>query len=92
MLFTAYVPLIKEYFPEANGNWDAAIMDTRAPLLNTPKYTNGTLSNPGIAAVLAGVRLPSATGLYGKTFKVPPGGIIQQALDSCANTGGLVVL
>jgi len=29
MLMAAYDPLIKDYFPEANGNWDAAIMDTR---------------------------------------------------------------
>ncbi|HEY1661684.1 MAG TPA: alginate lyase family protein [Verrucomicrobiae bacterium] len=28
MLLTVYVPLLKDYFPEANGNWDAAIMDT----------------------------------------------------------------
>lgn len=29
MLLTAYYPLIKDFFPEANGNWDAAIMDTQ---------------------------------------------------------------
>jgi parallel beta-helix repeat protein len=28
MLLTVYYPLIKDFFPEANGNWDAAIMDT----------------------------------------------------------------
>jgi parallel beta-helix repeat protein len=28
MLTTVYVPLLKDYFPEANGNWDAAIIDT----------------------------------------------------------------
>lgn len=28
MLLTVYYPLIKDYFPEANGNWDAAMMDT----------------------------------------------------------------
>jgi hypothetical protein len=28
MLLTVYDPLIKDYFPEANGNWDAAMMDT----------------------------------------------------------------
>jgi hypothetical protein len=28
MLLTVYHPLLKNYFPEANGNWDAAIMDT----------------------------------------------------------------
>lgn len=29
MMLTAYYPLIKDFFPEANGNWDAAIMDTQ---------------------------------------------------------------
>jgi parallel beta-helix repeat protein len=28
MLLTAYYPLIRDFFPEANGNWDAAIMHT----------------------------------------------------------------
>jgi hypothetical protein len=28
MLLTVYYPLIRNFFPEANGNWDAAIMDT----------------------------------------------------------------
>ena len=28
MLLTVYHPLLKDYFPEANGNWDAAMMDT----------------------------------------------------------------
>jgi parallel beta-helix repeat protein len=28
MLLTAYYPLIKDFFPEANGNWDAALMHT----------------------------------------------------------------
>jgi len=28
MLLSAYYPLITGFFPEANGNWDAAIMDT----------------------------------------------------------------
>lgn len=28
MLLTVYEPLIQDYFPEANGNWDAAMMDT----------------------------------------------------------------
>lgn len=28
MLLTVYYPLLKDFFPEANGNWDAAIMDT----------------------------------------------------------------
>ncbi|HEY4415048.1 MAG TPA: alginate lyase family protein [Verrucomicrobiae bacterium] len=28
MLLTVYYPLLKNYFPEANGNWDAAMMDT----------------------------------------------------------------
>jgi hypothetical protein len=28
MLLTVYYPLIRDYFPEANGNWDAAMMDT----------------------------------------------------------------
>jgi parallel beta-helix repeat protein len=28
MLLTVYYPLIKDFFPEANGNWDAAIIDT----------------------------------------------------------------
>lgn len=28
MLLTVYQPLLKNYFPEANGNWDAAIIDT----------------------------------------------------------------
>lgn len=28
MLLTVYYPLIKDYFPAANGNWDAAMMDT----------------------------------------------------------------
>jgi hypothetical protein len=28
MLLTVYYPLIKDFFPEANGNWDAALIDT----------------------------------------------------------------
>jgi hypothetical protein len=28
MMMGVYYPLIKNFFPEANGNWDAAIMDT----------------------------------------------------------------
>ena len=28
MLRTAYYPLIENFFPEANGNWDAALMNT----------------------------------------------------------------
>jgi hypothetical protein len=28
MLLGVYYPLLKDYFPEANGNWDAAIMST----------------------------------------------------------------
>jgi parallel beta-helix repeat protein len=28
MLLTVYYPLIKDFYPEANGNWDAAMMDT----------------------------------------------------------------
>jgi len=28
MLLTVYYPLIQEFFPEANGNWDAAILHT----------------------------------------------------------------
>ena len=28
MILDVYYPLIKDFFPEANGNWDAAIMDT----------------------------------------------------------------
>jgi hypothetical protein len=28
MIVGVYYPLIKNFFPEANGNWDAAIMDT----------------------------------------------------------------
>lgn len=28
MLLTVYYPLIKDYFPEANGNWDAALINT----------------------------------------------------------------
>jgi len=28
MLLTVYYPLIEDFFPQANGNWDAAIMDT----------------------------------------------------------------
>lgn len=28
MLMTVYYPLLQNYFPEANGNWDAAIVDT----------------------------------------------------------------
>ena len=28
MILGVYYPLIKDFFPEANGNWDAAIMDT----------------------------------------------------------------
>lgn len=28
MLLTVYYPLIRDYFPAANGNWDAAMMDT----------------------------------------------------------------
>jgi hypothetical protein len=28
MLLTVYYPLIKDFFPTANGNWDAAMMDT----------------------------------------------------------------
>ena len=28
MLLTVYYPHIKDFFPEANGNWDAAMMDT----------------------------------------------------------------
>ncbi len=28
MLLTVYVPLLKMYYPEANGNWDAAMMFT----------------------------------------------------------------
>jgi hypothetical protein len=28
MMMGVYYPLIKDFFPEANGNWDAAIMDT----------------------------------------------------------------
>lgn len=28
MLLTVYYPLIKNFFPEANGNWDAALIDT----------------------------------------------------------------
>lgn len=28
MLLTVYYPLIKDFFPEANGNWDAAMIDT----------------------------------------------------------------
>ena len=27
MLLTVYVPLLRMFYPEANGNWDAAIMD-----------------------------------------------------------------
>ncbi|HXE54571.1 MAG TPA: alginate lyase family protein, partial [Tepidisphaeraceae bacterium] len=28
MMMNVYYPLLKNFFPEANGNWDAAIMDT----------------------------------------------------------------
>ena len=28
MLLTVYYPLIKDFFPESNGNWDTALMDT----------------------------------------------------------------
>jgi len=28
MLLTVYYPLLKNFFPEANGNWDAAIIDS----------------------------------------------------------------
>lgn len=28
MLLTVYYPLIKNYFPQANGNWDGAMIDT----------------------------------------------------------------
>src|SRR5579872_1948364 len=28
MLLTVYVPPLRDFFPEANGNWDAAIADT----------------------------------------------------------------
>jgi hypothetical protein len=28
MLMDVYVPLLRDYFPEANGNWDGAIIDT----------------------------------------------------------------
>lgn len=28
MMLTIYYPLIKDYFPEANGNWDAAMMNS----------------------------------------------------------------
>jgi parallel beta-helix repeat protein len=28
MLLTVYIPLIYDFFPEANGNWDAAMMNT----------------------------------------------------------------
>src|SRR6185437_12744707 len=28
MILGVYYPLIKDFFPDANGNWDAAIMDT----------------------------------------------------------------
>lgn len=28
MILGVYYPLIKDFYPEANGNWDAAIMDT----------------------------------------------------------------
>src|SRR5580700_8816613 len=28
MLLTVYVPLLRMFYPEANGNWDAAIMYT----------------------------------------------------------------
>lgn len=28
MLLTVYVPLIRDFFPEANGNWDAAMINT----------------------------------------------------------------
>lgn len=28
MLLTVYVPLLRRFYPEANGNWDAAIMHT----------------------------------------------------------------
>lgn len=28
LMLTVYYPLLKDYFPEANGNWDAAIIDT----------------------------------------------------------------
>jgi parallel beta-helix repeat protein len=28
MLLTAYYPMIKNFFPEANGNWDAALINT----------------------------------------------------------------
>lgn len=28
MLLTVYYPLIRDFFPEANGNWDAAMIDT----------------------------------------------------------------
>jgi hypothetical protein len=28
MLLTVYYPLVQDFFPEANGNWDAAMMDT----------------------------------------------------------------
>ena len=28
LILTVYYPVLKDYFPEANGNWDAAILDT----------------------------------------------------------------
>ncbi len=28
MMMTVYYPLLKDFFPEANGNWDAAIIET----------------------------------------------------------------
>ena len=28
MLRTAYYPLLERFFPEANGNWDGAIINT----------------------------------------------------------------
>jgi hypothetical protein len=32
MLLTIYVPLLADFFPEANGNWDAAIMHSLAAI------------------------------------------------------------
>ncbi len=78
MLLTVYVPLLRDYFPEANGNWDAAIEDT---LLSIGIFTDDRELFDGAVA-----RFRHGVGNGGITRYIYPSGQCEETLRDQGHT------
>src|ERR1700761_6866380 len=71
LMLTVYYPLIKDFFPEANGNWDASMIDTQFGIgvfCDNREIFNTALN-----------RFYFGTGNGGITKYIYPGGQIQES-------------